>query len=381
MLTAVGCAARRERLWSSLPSECDALIIADPAHLIYFAGFAPSPFEFRTMESGALLLLERGRATLVGDNLLGPFLERALADEVIAPVWYNGQQPAPHRRNHLVAAVLERLARIQARRIGVELASVPAGVLEGLRASRGAIEVVDIGPVIRPMRRSKDSDELSLLRRSIKAGEAAHAAALAQSEPGMTELDLYRLVQSTAIAALGDAAIVYGDFVSGPRCARERGGPPSSRVIERGDLVLLDFSVVVSGYRGDFTNTFAVGAGPTPRQRALFEACVAALRAAEGCLKAGVPARAVDAAIRKSFAAQRLESGFTTHSGHGIGLGHPEPPYLVPESDETLQAGDVLAIEPGLYIEGEGGMRYEHNYLITTDGFETLTHHALRIER
>ncbi len=76
--------------------------------------------------------------------------------------------------------------------------------------------------------------------------------------------------------ALGFPAIVYGDFASGPRCETEQGGPPTSRKIERGDLLLLDFSVVVDGYRGDFTNTFAVGGGPTPRQRELFAACIGA---------------------------------------------------------------------------------------------------------
>ena len=213
----------------------------------------------------------------------------------------------------------------------------------------------------------------------MRAGEAAHAAALARVEPGMTELDAYLIVQQAAMKALGEQAIVYGDFASGPRCERERGGPPTSRAIERGDLLLLDFSVVVSGYRGDFTNTFAVGADPTARQRELFEACVGAFDAGEALLKPGTPARAVDAAIRAHFATLGLERAFATHSGHGLGLGHPEPPYFVPESDDVIQAGDVVALEPGLYIEGVGGMRFERNYRITEDGFETLSNHEIRI--
>src|SRR5207302_441788 len=183
----------------------------------------------------------------------------------------------------------------------------------------------------------------------------------------MTEFDAFLIVQRAAMEALGEQVIVYGDFASGPRTERERGGPPTSRTIERGDLLLLDFSVVVSGYRGDFTNTFAVGDGPTPRQRELFAACVAALQAGESRLKPGTPARDVDAAVRGHFASLGLDHAFSTHSGHGLGLGHPEPPYFVPESDETLLAGDVVAIEPGLYVEGVGGMRFERNYLITAD--------------
>jgi Xaa-Pro aminopeptidase len=381
MLTAEGCAARRQRLWDALPTECDLLVVGDPSHLICFAGYAPSPFEFRTVESGALLLLERGRATLMADNLVQPFLERAHVDERVAPVWYAGQKSAPHRKAQLVTSVLDRLASMPGQRVGVELASVPAGVLLGLQKARPSVAITDISPIIRPLRRSKDPDELAVMRRSIAAGEAAHAAALRELKPGMSEFDAYQVVARAAIGALGEPAIVYGDFVSGPRCAREKGGAPSSRTIEPGDLVILDFSVVVSGYRGDFTNTFAVGRAPTPRQRSMFEACVGALRAAEALLRPGTPARAVDAAVRGHFAALGLDRAFTTHSGHGLGLGHPEPPYFVPQSDDVLQAGDVVAVEPGLYIEGEGGMRYERNYLIRDDGFETLSKHELRIEQ
>jgi len=346
---------------------------------VYFAGYAPSPFVFRTVESSALLVLKPGRAALVADDMLGPFLDRAHADDQVAPVWYDGKHSAPFRRGQLVSATLKHLESMPGRRIGVELASVPAGVVEGLRAARTGLEIVDIGPLIRPLRRSKDPDEIAVLRRSIKAGEAGLAAAREKVRPGMTELDVYLIVQNAAMTELGEQAIVYGDFASGPRCERDKGGPPTSRVIEPGDLLLLDFSVIVAGYRGDFANTFAVGGGPTVRQRELFEACVGALEAGQTRLKPGTPARDVYRAVRGHFAALSLAAFFPTHAGHGIGLGHPEPPYFVPESSDTLYPGDVVALEPGLYVEGKGGMRYERNYLITPDGFETLSHHEIRI--
>jgi Xaa-Pro aminopeptidase len=265
------------------------------------------------------------------------------------------------------------------KRIGVELASVPAGVVEGLRSKRPGLEVVDLAPVIRPLRRAKDPDEIDVLLRSMRAGEKGQAAALEQIRPGMTEMDAYRIVQNAAMGELGEPAIVYGDFASGPRCEVEKGGSPTSRRIEAGDLLLLDYSVVVSGYRGDFTNTFAVGGGPTSRQQELFTACLGALGAGEASLKPGVPARDVDAAVRGHFESLKLAHAFTSHSGHGLGLGHPEPPYFVPKSDDTLAIGDVVALEPGLYIPGAGGMRYERNYLITPDGYQTLSHHEIRI--
>jgi Xaa-Pro aminopeptidase len=379
MLTAEGCAARRQRLWDVLPQPCDVLVVGDPSHLTYFAGYVPSPFVFRTVESGALLILEPARAILVADDMLGPFLERAHADERVAPAWYDGNHSAPYRRGQLVAAALGRLASLPGRRVGIEQSCVPSGLVEGLRAARPGLELVDIGPLIRPLRRSKDPDEVEILRRSMRAGEAAQAAALAKIRPGMTEHDAFLIVQQAAAEFLGEPVIVYGDFASGPRCATEKGGPPTSRTIERGDLLLLDFSVVVDGYRGDFTNTFAVGGGPTARQHELFEACLGALRAGEARLKPGTAARDVDAAVRRHFASLGLDQHFTSHSGHGLGLGHPEPPYFVPESTDTLLAGDVVALEPGLYIEGVGGMRFERNYLVTVDGFDTLSNHELRI--
>src|SRR5205823_3498467 len=97
-------------------------------------------------------------------------------------------------------------------------------------------------------------------------------------------------------------------------------------------------------------------------------------------LQAGVATREVDAAVRGHFARKGLDRNFPSHTGHGLGLGHPEPPYIVPKSDETLSVGDVVTIEPGQYIAGVGGMRFERNYLVRPDGFETLSHHALTIQ-
>ena len=203
-------------------------------------------------------------------------------------------------------------------------------MVEGLRQIHPHVEVADLGPIVGPLRRSKDPDELALIRRAIRAGEAAHARALAEVRPGMTELDAYLLVQKAAQESLGEPAILYGDFASGPRTWTDRGGPPTARVIEEGDLLLLDFSVAVGGYRGDFTNTFAVGGGPTARQRELFEACVNALRVAEGKLAPGVPAREVDAAVRRLFGLLGFEKAFPHQYRPRDRPGPPRAPVLRP---------------------------------------------------
>ena len=122
-------------------------------------------------------------------------------------------------------------------------------------------------------------------------------------------------------------------------------------MIEPGDLFLLDFSVVVHGYRGDFTNTFVVGGDAHARPAR----AVRGLRRGPGGRRGRCSARACRPATstRRSAAISPrcgLGDAFPSHTGHGLGLGHPEPPYFVPESDETLLAGDVVALEPGLYV-------------------------------
>jgi Xaa-Pro aminopeptidase len=230
------------------------------------------------------------------------------------------------------------------------------------------------------MKRVKDEDEIELLRRSMRAGDAGHAAALRDVRPGMTELEMYLLVQNACLLEAGEQAIVYGDFVSGPRCV-EHGGPPTQRVIEQGDPVLVDFSVVIGGYRGDFANTFICGFKPTSEQMRLYDACLDALRVGETMARAGTPCRDVDAEVRACFANRQLGPTFNTHTGHGLGLGHPDPPYLVPESTDTLVAGDVIAIEPGQYVPGVAGLRYEHNYLVTDSDPVRLSNHELSIRQ
>jgi Xaa-Pro dipeptidase len=380
MLAPEGCRARRERLWNRLPSRPDWVLIADPAHLMYFASYYQSPFVFRANDAGAVLILGAdGSSILVADSMVKAFLEKAHVDEVVAPVWYRGVESAPHRRALLVKNVLERLGKCPGKQFGAEFSQIPAGILEGLRSARPDVHFTDVDPIIRPMRRQKDADELALLRTSMKAGEAGMSAAMHGIQPGMTELEAFFLIQRAAQEAIGEQAPIYGDFVSGPR-TEQVGGPPSNHKIEKGDLFLLDFSTVVYRYRADFANTWVVGGKATERQRELCHACLEAMQAGEKLFKAGTPCRVVDRAVRAAFEAKGLGENFRSHSGHGIGLGHPEPPYIVPESSETLLAGDVVTLEPGQYIKGEAGMRFERNYLITETGYELLSNHPLAIE-
>ena len=372
VLTADGCAGRRRRLFEHLSPEIDWVLLTRPESITWLSAFVISPFTFRAQEASAALLVSRdGTAVLIADNLLTEHAQEAFVTDLVSPVWYQCVEAAGDRDHLLVKTIRDQL---QSRRIGrcaVERDHCPAGILAGL-----STDLPDVRPVIRRLRRQKDADEVTAIERSLRCAEAGLAAARQQARPGMSELDLFLIVQRAATELAGETVLIYGDFVCGAR-TQQGGGVPKRERISKGDLILLDFSVLHYGYRGDFCSTFLCDGSPTSRQRELEAACLSAQAAAEKKLFAGQAVRDVDAAARDVFRERGLLELFPHHTGHGIGLGHPEPPYFVPESDETLLVGDVVTLEPGLYEAGVTGMRFEHCYEITGDGPRRLSQHPL----
>jgi Xaa-Pro aminopeptidase len=363
MLTAEGCRQRRLRLWQQLDPkpESDHLRLADPIHLMYLANFYVDPFSLGAGFGGFLLLRNDGHATLIHDNRLPGSVEQAHVDARRVVPWYDGQSPALGPRQ------LAPLARVNPEgtglrvhdRVGDPYASV---VINTLAA----------------MRRQKDADEVALLRQCMRANEAGQAWARANIKPGMTELDVYCGVSTACILTAKHAVVVYGDFAVSPGPER-RGGPPTDRRLEPGDMFILDFSVVIGGYRSDFTNTLVVGKQPNADQQRMYQLCTEAMAAGEKELRAGTACLTVYEAVRGVFENACVADYFPHHAGHGLGLTHPEAPYLVRNASETLLAGDVVTLEPGLYIPGQGGIRIEHNYLITKQGYDRLSNHAIAL--
>lgn len=360
MPTADGCRARRERLWAALPAiDVPALVLADPLHLRYLANFFVDPISLGGDFGGLLVLRRDGHATVYHDRRLPPSIQSAHVDESVEVPWYDGQSPGRGPRRLALRPVVEQNGGRVHDALADPLGPTVIAVIEGLR-------------------RRKGPDEIEQLRLCMRATEAGHAWARRGVRPGMTELDVYSGITAACVTAAGRPVVVYGDFAVSPGPAR-RGGPPTARVLREGDMLILDFSVVLDGYRSDFTNTLVVGGRPSADQSRLFDACRSALTAAERVLRGGTACQAVYDAVRATFAAAGLADHFPHHAGHGLGLAHPEAPYFVCHSTEELVPGDVVAVEPGLYVEGVGGIRIENNYLITADGCERLSRHEIAL--
>jgi Xaa-Pro aminopeptidase len=363
MLSAEGCLRRRQRFWQRLDPrpDTDHVRLADPIHLMYLANFHVDPFSLGAGFGAYLLVRSDGRAKLLHDNRLPKSVEQSHVEDREVVPWYDGHSPGRGPRQ------LALLGAVNPAHTGLRIHDRP-----GDPYAAAAINA------LAAMRRRKDADEIELLRHCMRATEAGHAWARTHIKPGMTELDVYCGVNSACIQAAGHAVVVYGDFAVSPGPER-RGGPPTERVLQPGDMFILDFSVVIGGYRSDFTNTLVVGGQPNADQQRLCTLCLEAMAAGEKELRAGQPCLTVYDAVRAAFDRAGMADYFPHHAGHGLGLTHPEAPFFVRHATETLLAGDVVTLEPGLYVPGIGGIRIEHNYLVTERGFERLSNHTIAL--
>jgi Xaa-Pro dipeptidase len=358
MLSPEGCQTRRQRFLDRL-RPAQPLLLGNAIHLRYLANFHVDPVSSGADFGGLLLLEPSGRTTLYHDNRLPASVKQAHTDEVVVVPWYDGQSPGKGPRSLILHDVVKQ----------------HGGRIHDCLSDPLAASII---AAIDTLRRCKELDEIEVLRKCMKATEAGHAWARRNVRAGMTELEVYTSMAKVCSESAGQAAVVYGDFTVSPGSAK-RGGPPTQHALADGETLILDYSVVLFGYRSDFTNTLVVGGKPTAEQQRLFDLCLAAMIAGERELRAGASCLVVYQAVRGVFERAGMADNFPHHAGHGLGLAHPEPPYLVRRADETLVAGDVVTLEPGLYVDNVGGVRIERNYLIGENGFECLSGHEIAL--
>ena len=231
----------------------------------------------------------------------------------------------------------------------------------------------DASALIPSLRRTKDALEADAIRRAGIIARKAYDHVLSEASVGMTEVEFEsRLLHEIKMAG-AEKGWAHDDFivVSGDRGAMCH-GRATQKKFELGDTVTVDFGVMVDGYMCDVTRNFAVGKA---QEKALLldRILVEAHRAAAAALRPGIAGKDVDAVARKVIIDAGYEKNFIHGLGHGLGLEVHEAPRLSFLSKDVLEAGDVVTIEPGIYIEGWGGLRVEDDYIITENGSECLT--------
>jgi Xaa-Pro aminopeptidase len=159
---------------------------------------------------------------------------------------------------------------------------------------------------------------------------------------------------------------------SGPNGAKPH-ARPTSRRIGAGDLVVLDFGALVDGYHSDMTRTFSVG-DPSPTQARMLEVVAASQAAGVAAVRPGVACADVDRVCRDVIAEAGWADAFLHGTGHGVGLDIHEEPRVSSTSTGTLAAGQVVTVEPGVYLPDHGGVRVEDTVVVTTDACRPLTH-------
>ncbi len=257
---------------------------------------------------------------------------------------------------------------------GVESHHLTLDGFETLASVAPEAQFENVGPLIDQLRQQKDPSELARLRRAAKIADdalAEHERELLNG--GISEQALARSLEG-AMYGLGADGLSFETIVaSGPNSSRPH-ARPSGRVIEPGDLVVIDFGAAVDGYGSDMTRTFVCGGQPTPDQEELYGAVASAQAAGVAAVRAGADQASVDRACRYVLAANDLEDAFIHGTGHGIGLEIHEQPILSARSVGILAADLVVTVEPGAYVPGRGGVRIEDSVVVTADGCDPITH-------
>lgn len=217
----------------------------------------------------------------------------------------------------------------------------------------------------------KEPAEIALLQKAVDISDAAFLEVLKFIHPSITENEI-----AAHLTFLQKCAGAEGDsfdtiVASGPRAAFPHARASLKR-IRNGELVIMDFGCTVGGYHSDITRTVAVGHA-SKKSKEIYHIVLQAQEEAIHAARAGMTAQELDSVARKRIKQAGFGRYFPHSLGHGLGLRFHERPRVSPLGVETLQAGSVITIEPGIYLPGWGGVRIEDDILLKPKGCRVLT--------
>lgn len=322
----------------------EPLLVTNPKNVLYLVGF---------QSSNTVLLVDGERVQLFTDFR---YLQAARAVE--------GVEVVQTKR-----AVLADLAGRLSGRVGVEAATLAYAQVETLRG--GGIEVVPRVGLVERLRAVKDESELEAIRRACRITDRVYERLSEVRFIGRTERDvswdLTRLFHEEG----GDGLAFESIVGSGPTGSRPH-ARAGDREIGREELVVIDAGCTVGGYASDYTRTFSTG--PVDEEaREAYAVVLAAQEAALDTIRAGLPAIEADGAARSIVEDSPFAGMFGHGLGHGLGLDIHEDPRMSTETTDVLAVGNVVTVEPGVYVEGRFGVRIEDDVVVTADGVENLT--------
>ena len=338
-----GPAARIERLRASLDER---LLVTNLVNVRYLTGFEAS--------NAALLVDPDGGAGLYTDFR---YIEAAQAVEGVE---------AHQAKRTLLADLAERLEG----RVGFEADVLPYAQVETLRAA--GLELVPTSGVVESLRAIKDAGEIETTARAARAAEWAFEALTAETWIGRSERELAwrlrQLMHAHGVDELSfDTAIAAGANASKPHAE------PSEAIVGEHTLVVADFGARVDGYCSDCTRTVSTGKNLSRELRRAYDVCLEAQLAACEGIRPGMTGHEADAVARSIIAEAGYGDAFGHGLGHGVGLAIHEAPRLAPESEDVLEPGNIVTIEPAIYLPGVGGVRIEDLAVVREDGVQLLT--------
>lgn len=345
-------AARRQMVAEGLAErKLDALLVALSPNLRYLSGFTGS--------NGNLLIMP-GNSILFTD----PRYDIQAREETTVPVRI--------AKRTLAMEVTAAIQKLQIRRIGYEPGRMSCEVYQSIKdrlPMRSSLEPVS--GWIEELRMIKSDDEIARIRRSVQTNSRAFEQTVSRLRSGMTERDLAAELEYR-MRRLGAEKPSFETIVAvGRRSALPHAQPGSDR-LNSGGLVVVDMGAVQDGYCSDMTRMLHIGR-PDAKVKRAYRAVLEAQLAAVATVRAGVSTVRVDRAARDVLKGYGLEQAFIHSTGHGLGLEIHEPPRIGKRDKRLLAAGMAITIEPGVYLEGWGGIRIEDTVFVTPKGCEILT--------
>ena len=279
------------------------------------------------------------------------------------------------RRTIAVVGLFEWAARKQllkgCRKVGFESHHLSFAQYRTLKRMFPRVSFAPTSELVEQMALVKDRSEIAAMRKAAAISERTFLEILDQIQPGVRELDIAAEISFRQKNHGAEHDAFEPIVVSGRRGCEPHARPTVKRM-RSGEFVTMDFGCVVQGYNSDLTRTVALGS-LSRRRREMYDAVLGAQRAAIDGAKGGMSARDLDAVARLYLRGSGFGRYFIHGLGHGIGYRLHERPRISALSNDLLQAGSVVTIEPGIYIEGVGGVRIEDEVLLTATGCRTIT--------